>query len=95
MPNCPKCGSPRYRFELRSGGTTSQTKYYRHGIKSSYVLSSGRRHHESTRKSISVGICPDCGYVQEPREKMTLGAWIILAVLVLGLIGYLSEKFGI
>lgn len=93
MPKCPKCGGSRFRFELRSGGTTSKMKYYRHGVNSSYLLSSGRRSYDSTRKSVSVGICPDCGYVQEPKTKMTLGAWIVLIILALGLIGFLVERF--
>ena len=94
MPKCPKCGSNRYRFELRSGGTTSQAKYYRHGVKNNYIFSSGRRQYNSKRKAVSIGICPDCGYVQEPREKMTFGSWIVLAIIVLGLIGLLLDRFG-
>ena len=68
MPTCPKCGSHRFHYELRSAGTRSKTTYYRTGHKS-WFLPSGYRTHQSQRKQKSVGICPDCGYISEKVER--------------------------
>lgn len=63
MPTCPKCGSRSAKYELRSAGTKSRTKYYRNGIKHSLFFSVGHRDYSSNRMHKAVGFCPECGYV--------------------------------
>lgn len=90
MPNCPKCGSTRFHYELRAAGISSKTSYYRHRKGNSWLIPSGRRSHSSTRKRVSVGICPDCGYIH---EKLTIGdvfdtilGLFILAAIIYGVL---------
>lgn len=66
---CPKCGSSNFRYELRSAGTRSTTTYRRTGVKHSWFIPAGVRNYNSQRKQKSVGICPDCGYIDDRAEK--------------------------
>ena len=69
MAVCPNCGSHNFRYELRAAGTRSTTNYYRTGVKNSWVLPAGQKTYHSQRKQKAVGICLDCGYVEERQEK--------------------------
>lgn len=69
MAICPNCGGENFHYQLRSAGTNSKTKYYRTGVRKSRVLPAGKMKHQSERKEQSVGICPDCGYIEKKQEK--------------------------
>lgn len=69
MKCCPRCGSPRFHYEIRSAGTNSTTNYYRTGSRRSWLFPSGIRTYNSQHKHKSVGICPECGYREEIIEK--------------------------
>lgn len=69
MANCPRCGSPKFRYELRAAGTRSKSNYYRTGIDDSWVIPAGQKTYKSQRKQKSVGFCPNCGYIEEKQEK--------------------------
>ena len=69
MAVCPNCGSHNFRYELRAAGTRSTINYYRTGVKNSWILPAGQKTYQSQRKQKAVGICPDCGYVEERQEK--------------------------
>lgn len=59
---CPRCGSHNITFQLRHAGTTSTTNYYRHGVKSSWIIPAGRKTRSSQTHQKSVGLCQSCGY---------------------------------
>lgn len=82
MPNCPKCGSNRFHYELRSSGTKSTMRYYRTGIKKSWVVPSGKRTYSSDRKQESIGICPDCGYTEKQQTQGGIGCVAIIVVII-------------
>lgn len=89
MANCPKCGSARFHYELRAAGTNSRASHYRHRTGNSWLIPSGRRSYTSTRKRVSVGICPDCGYVREKQAagsplEVVLGWVVIIAIVSFG-----------
>ena len=87
MARCPKCGGMRYHYELRSGGTRSRTYYYRMRKGRSWLIPSGRRSHTGRRSQVSVGICPDCGYVRQSGDTLyTILGTIILIVIVMALL---------
>lgn len=65
MAICPKCGYRFAKYELRSAGTRSKTKYYRNGIHDSFFISVGKKKYASTRLQKTVGFCPECGYYWE------------------------------
>lgn len=90
MPNCPKCGSDRFHYELRSGGTKSTTRYYSTGVKKSWVIPSGRRTYSSNRKQESIGICPDCGYTDKQSQGGIGCLTGIVIILVLAIISAAS-----
>lgn len=83
MPNCPKCGSSRFHYELRAGGTSSTTRYYRTGIKKSWIIPSGRRSYTSSREQHTIGICPDCGYTERQQSKRGDGCATILGTIII------------
>ena len=99
MANCPKCGSPKFRYELRSAGTKSSSSYYRTGVKNSWFLPAGEKTRKSERKQKAVGICPDCGYIEDKQEQqdqqMAFGCLsLIVFIICLGaLINIFSSKF--
>lgn len=66
MANCPKCGKP-LKYQLRSAGTTTKTRYYRTGVKKSWLVPSGRKKYQSQRNTYMASYCPNCGY-QPPSE---------------------------
>lgn len=69
MAKCPRCGRSHFRYELRSAGTRSKSNYYRTGIKNSWFIPAGQKSRNSQRDQKSIGICPDCGYIEEQKEK--------------------------
>lgn len=69
MAKCPRCGSPKFRYELRAAGTRSKSNYYRTGIGNSWIFPAGQKTHKSQRKQKAVGFCPNCGYVEEKQER--------------------------
>ena len=75
---CPKCGSNKYHYVLRSASSNSY--YYRHPVKKSYFFSSGRRN--TTHRQKSVGFCPDCGYRDDPEDN-PLAGFIVLVIIIL------------
>lgn len=96
MPKCPKCGSSDFHYELRSGGTTSRSSYYRTGSKKSWIIPSGMRSHSSNRKQIAVGICPNCGYTKRKNEasgcSTILGLIVILSIISAIVYGCIDTK---
>ena len=91
MARCPKCGRHRFRYELRSDGTSSHSKYYRTGVKKSWILPAGKKRRNSKRRRVSVGFCPDCGYIEEAKSTSSkigdffatiLGFLLIIAAIV-------------
>ena len=66
MPNCPNCGSDKFHYVLRSAGTTRSGSYYRTHRHRSHLFPAGTSTSHSTRKTVSIGFCPDCGYKDEP-----------------------------
>lgn len=86
MAICPKCGSHKFRYELRSAGTTSRSNYYRTHSRKSWFFPVGQTTRSSKRHQKSVGICPDCGYVKHGsaglfnfEEYGCLGSIVVLA----------------
>lgn len=69
MANCPRCGSLKFRYELRAAGTRSTSNYYRTGFGDNWIVPAGQKTYKSRRKQKSVGFCPDCGYVEEKQER--------------------------
>lgn len=59
---CPRCKSTDTDVQLRSSGTVSKSKYYRTGVKNSWILPAGQKTYRSSRKQKSVGLCKNCGY---------------------------------
>lgn len=84
MPTCPKCGSRFAKYELRSAGTKSRTKYYRNGLGHSLFFSVGHRDYSSNRIHKAVGICPECGYVWDKSSSNKNGFLALLLVFVAG-----------
>ena len=89
MANCPKCGS-LLKYELRSAGTTTKTKYYRTGVKKSWITPAGLKNTKSQRKTYVDSYCPKCGY-HPPVKTQKSGfkyIWIIIGLIILlGFIG--------
>ena len=65
MAVCPKCGSDKFHYELRSAGSQAKTNYYRTGVKDSWLVPAGRKKRNSDLKQKTVGFCPDCGYMTD------------------------------
>lgn len=65
MAKCPHCGSLRFRYELRSAGSSSRSRYYSTGFGSNLIVPAGLKRRKSQSRHKSVGICPDCGHVEE------------------------------
>lgn len=86
MPACPKCGFRFAKYELRSAGTKSRTKYYRNGIGRSLFFSVGHKDYSSNRMYKAVGICPECGYVWDKTSTNKSGFLVLLLACVAGYI---------
>jgi len=69
MAICPKCGSDKFHYELRSAGTRSKSNYYKTGFDDNWIIPAGQKTYNSERKQKAVGFCPNCGYVEEKQEK--------------------------
>lgn len=69
MAKCPRCGSSKFRYELRAAGTRSKSNYYRTGVGDSWFFPAGQKTRKSQRKQKAVGFCPDCGYIEEKQER--------------------------
>lgn len=78
MTRCPKCGSADVKFQLRSAGTVSRSKYYRTGVKRSWFLPASERSYKSNRKQISVGLCQNCGYCWDPGQESPSSSNILI-----------------
>ncbi len=93
MAVCPRCGSRRFKYELRSAGAQSSSNYYRTGIKSSLLLPKRHKTYRSKRRVRSVGICPDCGYIQKnvPQPSDTIIGYVFLVVVILIIMSSLSK----
>lgn len=89
MANCPKCGSPKFRYELRSAGTKSSSSYYRTGVKNSWFLPAGEKTRKSERMQKAVGICPDCGYVEDKQQDQQIGLGCLALVVFVVCIGFI------
>ena len=94
MAKCPKCGSPRFEYQLRSGGADLNSKYYRklNRRSTSWIIPAGQKKVRFNRKDVSVGFCPDCGYMQEYKQPMPAG--IRTALIVIAILGLISSIFG-
>ena len=82
MAKCPKCGSSNVMFQLRHAGTTSSTHYYRHGVKSSWIIPAGRKTRKSETRQKSVGLCNNCGYSWTASSERS-GWFYLLCILFL------------
>ena len=93
MAKCPKCGSERFEYKLRSAGTDVKSKYYRKTRKNtrSWVIPAGQKNVEVNRRNVAVGFCPDCGYVDNKVDNknatnisggMFALIWIIIILIV-------------
>lgn len=85
MAKCPKCGSERFHYELRSGGTNSRTNYYKTGFKG-WFIPAGRKKYSSERKHIRIGICPDCGYTTSGGGGSDFLKGILVILVIIGVI---------
>lgn len=94
MATCPNCGSSNVRFELRAAGTKSTTNYYRTGVRNSWLIPAGRKKYSSQRQQKSVGICQNCGYKWDNKEKGCLFYLLCLVFLpiTIGVLFYKSKR---
>lgn len=97
MAICPNCGSDKFRYQLRQGDTTGYATYKRYTRRTSYFLPVGSKSYVSHKNHVSVGFCPECGYVDEPvsttpSTTSNLG-WIILLCLVVWPVGVMVMCF--
>lgn len=103
--NCPHCGSENVKINLRSAGTNSKTRYYRTGVKKSWIVPSYKRSYSSQRNYSSIAVCQDCGYNWEVSSSSTGGgnsafSTIILFIIVFAILSstlrscFSSEKTG-
>lgn len=95
MAICPKCGYRFAKYELRSAGTRSKTKYYRNGIHDSFFISVGKKKYASTRLQKTVGFCPECGYYWENGKEDSFftknGLRILLFILYFGISAVIGD----
>lgn len=85
MAICPRCGSDKYHYQLRSVGSRGHANYYRY-FKTSFIIPTGTKDYSSENNLQSIGFCPDCGYVQmpeEPKSSISPVLWIIGIVAAL------------
>lgn len=78
MANCPRCGSPKFRYELRSAGSRSRSNYYHTGAGDNWVIPKGQKTYKSQHTQKALGFCPDCGYIEEKHEKGCLFYFLCL-----------------
>ena len=81
MAVCPKCGSNRFHYEVRSAGSRSTTYHYRRRGKG-WFFPSGKSVRSSVRRHKRIGICPNCGYVEDFEGTAKAGCFIILVIFV-------------
>ena len=102
MAICPKCGSVRFEYKLRSGGADVSSTYYRklNRQRSSWFIPAGQKNISINRRNITIGFCPDCGYMQElqpPKKRMPVGCSTAIVLffvicIVSGIINSGSDK---
>ena len=73
MAICPKCGSDKFHYQLRSAGTRSKSNRYRTGVDDSWLIPASQKTYKSERKQKAVGFCPNCGYIEEKKEEEKMG----------------------
>ena len=83
MAKCPKCGSERFEYKLRSDGMAGNVRYYRttHRNTRSWVIPAGRKHINVEKTNRVVGFCPDCGYVEEKNAGLGILALLMVAII--------------
>ena len=86
---CPRCGSHNITFQLRHAGTTSTTNYYRHGVKSSWIIPAGRKTRSSQTHQKSIGLCQSCGYSWVASSEKS--GWFYLLLLVKAIINFIQK----
>ena len=100
MAVCPKCGSEKFKYELRETGEQSYSLYFRTGGRSAWFLPSGQWATNREKNIKTVGFCPDCGYIKkdipvQPKKKpgirlpFKIMLWVIIALIALG---YIATK---
>ena len=94
MAKCPRCGSLRFRYELRSAGSSAKSRYYSTGFGSNLLVPAGLKHRKSQIRHKSVGICPDCGHIEEKGSKgcMSYVSFFLLCFLAFVIINALAIK---
>ena len=99
MANCPNCGSPDFRYELRSAGTRSKSNYYHTGVKDSWIVPAGQKTYKSTHAQKAVGFCPECGYVEDKQAQQKSGWFYVLCFLffpiTLSVVFYKTDKIAL
>lgn len=81
MAICPKCGSNKFHYELRSAGTRSKSNYYKTGFDDNWVIPAGQKTYKSDRRQKAIGFCPNCGYVEDKQPQQKSG-WFYLLCFV-------------
>lgn len=85
MAKCPKCGSDRFEYTLRSGGMNVKSTYYRRINRhaSSWVIPAGEKKINIQQNNASIGFCPDCGFTQEYKPPVSKGRRILITIVLL------------
>lgn len=68
---CPRCGSSSIKFSTKHAGTVSESKYYRTGVKNSWILPAGRKTYRSDKIYKTVCLCQKCGYSWDWVDPLT------------------------
>lgn len=79
---CPKCGSDCLKYQMRSAGIKSNSKYYHHHSKNSLFFPSSRQNYSSKRNYKSVALCQNCGYCFEPYPEQGVLYYFLLLCLL-------------
>lgn len=78
--HCPMCGSTNIDFQLRHAGTKSITHYYRHGVKSSWIIPASRKTQTSETRQKAMALCKNFGYYREAYSEPS-GWFYLLCIL--------------
>lgn len=98
MAKCPKCGSLRFEYKLRTAGADVSSSYYRklNRRSSSWVIPAGQKNVSVKHRNSSIGFCPDCGYMQEYKPPMSKGGkvilYIIMGILIISILLGITDK---
>lgn len=88
MAKCPNCGGTRFEYQLRSGGTEVNSKYYRRMNRNSrsWIIPAGEKDMKINRRDKVIGFCPDCGYMtgrSGSQKTRSEPKWILAGVAIL------------